>query len=339
MLNKIKFLLLALLFVTAQAAQAQGTWYAVNDSRTAFTQAQIFSTGTYTMPNDALGTIISSFSGGHTYYDGKIRAAVLGESLDFRIKINAKSTIPDSKISFSIDIGNGIPIEILNRELSSPSHNYWKTITSSTSLYALNTFMLNGGEIKLKVEGEVEIFGVEYLITSTGSNMSTVSDSAHVEIKRHFSGRWHAFFDAWYGAHPNFGYNYHLYNFEHSAAVVPLDVKRTLTGFSNSEAVNVKRLSGWYRSNSAVGTIEVQLIAQKKTDNSNAIVNRLIGAPVPIVLTNTRNHFLDIDYSSVSSNIQPDEIVSILVRKSVGTNSFLYLNDMALVFETVAKYP
>lgn len=124
-----------------------------------------------TLPNNA-GAVINSYLpfGITSFYNNatsKITPATVGDGYQISVRFVANPSTVNTYVSFGIDIGSGTDIfqqtVILPRGAGTPN-----PVNVELQGYALNTFLANGGLVKLTaVGGNVQIYSVEFQIHRT----------------------------------------------------------------------------------------------------------------------------------------------------------------------------
>ena len=179
--------------------------------------------------------------------------------------------------------------------------------------------MDNGAGVYLHASGDIAVHSVNYLITSDESSI----------FPKHIQGRQYISSTTNYG--PSYAYGYNLQNFNQNYGTNLESIARQANGLRVDRDAELKKISGWFYSNSATtGAVTLTIIAQKKTHSSNSVVNRILHTET-ITIPNTSNQFLDIDVSA--NTIEKDEIVLLLWRKANGGTTYLYLQDIKLDFK------
>lgn len=153
-------------------AQYADTQFDTNTRLTVSAQTSV------TMPNNALNNITSYMPSGVAFYDGsKITPQSTGETYELRVNFSANSSTVNNYIIVSLDIG-GTQGVILERTISFPRGNNIDHAFSTTSiLFALNTFVTNGGTLSIYCEDEIDIWGVSYVIVRTASGNIDIPDA------------------------------------------------------------------------------------------------------------------------------------------------------------------
>lgn len=173
--------------------------------------------------------------------------------------------------------------------------------------------------------------------------MPPTSQSRRQFVRNISGGRWTLRRDGWYSFNTTYGANYHQLNTRYSREEAPTDIPEDLRGFKLPEKSFIRSMSGWYKkSQNQTETFSFQLVAQRRQGGqSTGEVNRLLGAPVAITENTGEHYFLNIDFSSITDTIYPDETVAVMLRETGTTtsNSYLYIDDFELIFESAKIYP
>jgi len=158
--------------VTSDAPKRLLGWASYTDTNFTLSAPFTLSDGIkVTLPNNA-GTVINSYLpfGITSFYNNatsKITPATVGDGYQISVRFVANPSAVNTYLSFGIDIGSGTDIfqqtVILPRGAGAPN-----PVNVELQGYALNTFLANGGLVKLTaVGGNVQIYSVEFQIHRT----------------------------------------------------------------------------------------------------------------------------------------------------------------------------
>ena len=120
-----------------------------------------------TLPNNALNNITTYMPPGVDFYDGStVTPATVGEVYMLRINYKAESATADNYMNISIDIGNGSEVVVLEKILTFPKGiSIEHSFSSSNLIYALGTFIANGGTIKIYADDNTDVWDINYVIS------------------------------------------------------------------------------------------------------------------------------------------------------------------------------
>lgn len=122
------------------------------------------------MPNDSGSVIDAYMPVGLEFYDGVsglITPNTVGETYDLRINFKGESTTNQNFLTISLDIGGALGV-ILEKVVDFPrGQGIEHSFSSSNIIYALGTFVANGGQLKISADDDAEIWDVSYYIVRT----------------------------------------------------------------------------------------------------------------------------------------------------------------------------
>ena len=159
--------------IAEAVAQASGSGPASEDgwvqyADTQYTPAAPFTVqpGAWTpIPNDGLNVIDAHGPTGVVFYDGaKITPDQSGDGVNITINFSAISSQAQTDCEFAIDIGGTIGRIFPRTFTCADSAGSVKPISFSFSGYTLGTWKANGGELQIKTEHAVSIYGVSIII-------------------------------------------------------------------------------------------------------------------------------------------------------------------------------
>jgi len=150
-------------------------WAQYADTTSTVGSPQVVSEGnTDVLLNDGANTITSNIPAGVTsLYDGatnKLTPDTVGDAYLVRVSFTAYTSSQSGFATLSLDIGAPQGV-ILSRGFTFPKGAGLSnaiSLSTTTLIYSLDTFIVNGGELKITSnEGDTTIYDVDYVISRT----------------------------------------------------------------------------------------------------------------------------------------------------------------------------
>ena len=147
---------------------------------TASNRLTLIAGATIVLPNDALNNITSYMPSGVTFYDPatlKITPQSVGETYELRINYKGESGSVSNYLTVQLDIG-GTQGVVLERIQTFPKGTGTEhAFSSSNVLFALDTFVANGGTLSITADGTAEIWDITYVIVRTAAGSIDIADA------------------------------------------------------------------------------------------------------------------------------------------------------------------
>lgn len=122
------------------------------------------------LPNNA-GSVLDDHlpAGVSRFYDSasqKITPATIGDGYNFQILFNAVPTVANAKLDFGIDIGGTVgKIFSINEVVNANAGVVDSVLIGIPGAYSLDTFVANGGQVKIIAEQDVDVYDIVYIIS------------------------------------------------------------------------------------------------------------------------------------------------------------------------------
>ena len=170
-MKNISALTLALLLLGCDQYKDPTGWTVHNDTEYTFENPFTVQPDTLVQLPNNNGTAITAFAGDYgEIYDGesgRITPSISGLAGDFRLDF--KVTLPDgdrkTPVLIQVDIGKSTEIVIVERtEGIENDFGVWYSVSMGFPFYCLDTFVANGGEIKITTKEPIAIANIGYFI-------------------------------------------------------------------------------------------------------------------------------------------------------------------------------
>ena len=119
------------------------------------------------LPNNAANTINTYMPSGVEFYDGisqKITPAAVGETYELRINFKGESSTNNNYAAIELDIG-GTQGTIIERTITFPrGSNVEHSFSTTTSIFCLETFITNGGEIFITPNNQIQVWDISFML-------------------------------------------------------------------------------------------------------------------------------------------------------------------------------
>jgi len=155
----------ALMINNGQWGLLDDMWVQYNDTiYTASNPFQIQSNTTTTIPNNA-STIINHANGNDLFnsVDTTITPLIIGSRLDLRVNFTISPSVSNTYFIITLDIGGSLGI-IMEDSRSLVKVTQPHSYSLSFNGYSLNTFVANGGKIKIWTNNDCDIYDISYII-------------------------------------------------------------------------------------------------------------------------------------------------------------------------------
>jgi len=159
-----------------QIKESRG-WWNIADNTDNSLNPQLITSNTRTKITISPDSVIDGYGANglpsSSIWDGvsnKITPIQLGDSYIFRISFTANPTLNNRNLTIDLDLGGSQGIIFERSTRLARGANVDTKVSMTNSIFALSTFVSNGGEIYITCDGDVEIFNKSIFIQKVTQN-------------------------------------------------------------------------------------------------------------------------------------------------------------------------